>query len=577
MNIKESVSLRGHPTWTEQLPAWLAMAAACVFVCLASYRVELPGLYFDEMIFVDAAQGNLDTARIHMRLGPVPVLIMPYIGALKAWLYVPIFYLLGVSPWTVRLPAILVAAATLLIFFQAMRLTLGATWAAIVAWLLALDPANIFPSRLDWGPTVLMHFFQASILALWFSYRDSSHVWKIGLISICCALGFFDKFNFIWFVAAFGTAVAICYPDSLKRLWVSSPKFMRWLAIIIGLAALAVALRLILPIMQFPQGWSLTPHLMQSWSEFRIALSGVGVAEYVFGNAAGIISSVPHRLVLTAAGLAVATCVVPMSNPNARENRKNGLFCLLIGFFIFVQIVITPQAGGPHHHSMLFPLPLLACAFLARSLYDYFRTTSFSWLAPTTAAAIAVGAMCVFYINLHNTMAYVSHFRNDPRYNALWSPAIYSLSRYINDHGHESQKIVSIDCCLEQLRMLAPKKVRRRFRDLWPVFKQLPQTRDQQDAMLKRMFPEGKSLVVTFDPSKESFPETRKNFFALVATHPELECRLVKEFWYGGEKFYEVYEVVRLPHQALTVPQQWNFRTPSGQQEFGPSLQFFAG
>jgi hypothetical protein len=545
MNVKQSVSLPGHPTWTERLPVWLAIAAACIFVCLASYRIELPGLYFDEMIFVDAAQGNLETTRVHMRLGPVPVLIMPYIGALKAWLYVPVFHLLGVSPWTVRLPAILVAAATLLILFQAMRLTLGATWAAVVAWLLALDPANIFPSRLDWGPTVLMHFFQASILALWFSYRDSSHVWKIGLIAICCALGFFDKFNFIWFVAAFGTAVALCYADSLKRLWVLSPKFIRWLAIVIGLAALAVALRLILPIMQFPPAVSLRAHLMQSWSEYQIALSGIAVAEYVFGNAAGIISSVPHRLVFIAAGLALACSVIPMSNPNARENRKNGWFCFLIGLFIFIEIVITPQAGGPHHHSMLFPLPLLASAFLARSLYDHFRTTKFSWLAPVIAVAVAVVAMCVFVVNFHNTLRYVSHFRSDSRYKPLWSPAIYSLSRYINDYERGSQKIVSVDCCLEQLQMLAPKKLRRRFRDLWSDFRRLPKTRDEQDAMLANIFPQGRTLVITFDPSKETFPETRKNFFALLSAHPELECRLVKEFWYGGEKIYELYEVVR--------------------------------
>jgi hypothetical protein len=178
-----------------------------------------------------------------------------------------------------------------------------------------------------------------------------------------------------------------------------------------------------------------------------------------------------------------------------------------------------------------------------------------SWIAGLTAGAAAAAAIYLFLVNVNNTMVYVSHFRNNSHYKPLWSPAIYSLSRYINDHGRDSQKIILVDCCLEQLHTLAPKKVRRRFRDLWPVFKQLPQTRDEQDAILTRIFPEGKTLVVTFDPSKESFPETRKNFFALVAAHPELECRLVKEFWYGGEKIYELYEVVRLPHQAVTVPQ----------------------
>jgi hypothetical protein len=158
------VADRRSAPWTQQPSNWLAIAAACVFIVVASYKIALPGLYFDEMIFADAAQGSLDTARVHMHVGSVPLLIMPYIGALKAWIYIPIFRLLGVSALTTRLPVILIAAATLLILFGAMRPTLGGTWAAIVVWLLALDPANIFPSRLDWGPTLLMHLFKASIL-----------------------------------------------------------------------------------------------------------------------------------------------------------------------------------------------------------------------------------------------------------------------------------------------------------------------------------------------------------------------------------------------------------------------------
>jgi hypothetical protein len=63
--------------------------------------------------------------------------------------------------------------------------------------------------------------------------------------------------------------------------------------------------------------------------------------------------------------------------------------------------------------------------------------------------------------------------------------------------------------------------------------------------MLNQIFPEGKSFALTFAASKETFPETRRNFLAVLASHPELKWRLVKEFWYAGEKIYEVYEVDR--------------------------------
>jgi len=174
------------------LPNALAIAAACVFVFLASHRIDLPGLYMDEVDFVNAARGGSDKTMIYTRLGSVPLLIMPYLGALKAWIYAPVFGLFGVSALTIRLPAILIAALTLLILFQLMQSQVGAAWALVATWLMAVDPANLFPSRLDWGPTVLMHFFQAAMLALWFSYRDKPKLWKLVLICICAGLGFLD-------------------------------------------------------------------------------------------------------------------------------------------------------------------------------------------------------------------------------------------------------------------------------------------------------------------------------------------------------------------------------------------------
>jgi hypothetical protein len=90
------------------------------------------------------------------------------------------------------------------------------------------------------------------------------------------------------------------------------------------------------------------------------------------------------------------------------------------------------------------------------------------------------------------------------------------------------------------------------MRDHWPRFKALGEKEQkEQTATLNHFFPEGKSLVLTFAASKEAFPETRRNFLASVIAHPQLKLQLEKEFWSGGEKIYELYEVVRLPHFVL--------------------------
>src|SRR5437870_12340989 len=278
----------------------LAIAAACIFIFLAAYRIELPGLYYDELAFVNAAQGAPDNTMIYMRLGPVPLLVFPYIGALKAWIYTPIFRLFGVSALTIRLPVILIAAVTLLIFYLAMRRNLGAIWAAIVVWIMAVDPANLFPSRLYWGPPVLMHLFQAAILALWFGYRDKPKLWKPALIFICFGLGFFDKFNFIWLVSAFVIGFCLCYPDSLKNLWLSCSRFTRWMAVILILVALGVTLYLVLPLLLHfhPTIRARATGFQVKWDGLLQTLSGVAVARLIFGNSGGIIRFPPFCLIV---------------------------------------------------------------------------------------------------------------------------------------------------------------------------------------------------------------------------------------------------------------------------------------
>ena len=84
------------------------------------------------------------------------------------------------------------------------------------------------------------------------------------------------------------------------------------------------------------------------------------------------------------------------------------------------------------------------------------------------------------------------------------------------------------------------------MRDSWPSFQQMEnKNQERQIAALNSIFPEGKTLALTFAATKETFPETRRNFLAALATHPELKSRLVKDFWYAGERIYEVYEIDR--------------------------------
>ena len=77
------------------------------------------------------------------------------------------------------------------------------------------------------------------------------------------------------------------------------------------------------------------------------------------------------------------------------------------------------------------------------------------------------------------------------------------------------------------------------------------QNQEEQIGNLNHLFPEGKSFVVMFAESTGAFfPTARGNFPAALAICPELKSRLVKEFWFWGEKIYELYEVTRQPNGA---------------------------
>ena len=101
-------------------------------------------------------------------------MVMTYIGSLKTLVYWPIFRIFGASPWTLRLPVVLLGAITIFVFFHLARASGGARAAAIGAFLLATDPVFLLTNTFDWGPVALEHVFL--VTGCWFVYRFGSQI-----------------------------------------------------------------------------------------------------------------------------------------------------------------------------------------------------------------------------------------------------------------------------------------------------------------------------------------------------------------------------------------------------------------
>jgi len=164
---------------------WIALALALYLIFSLTF-LQLPGLQYDEVNFVNAALGNENglfvawSAKIFGR--KLPLMIMEYIGALKSGLYVPIFKIFGTSAITARLPVVGIGLITLLFSYVLFRRMFDRRIAIVGLLLFATDPTFIFANKLDWGPVSLMLVLELSSLCfMWDSSSVSGCTTKLSL------------------------------------------------------------------------------------------------------------------------------------------------------------------------------------------------------------------------------------------------------------------------------------------------------------------------------------------------------------------------------------------------------------
>lgn len=194
----------------------IALAAALlVYFALALYRLDYPGLHYDEVFFVNGAFGGLDGSFIFARILGWPLYIMPYIGALKSWLYWPVFQAFGVSVESIRIPMVLVGAAGIALFARVAWMLGGPLVSALAAALLVMNPTFVWGMRAELGPVAIEFFLQALGA---FAFLQG---WGVAAMAGIFLLGLFNKVSFVWWLAGF-TAGALLYRPEKKKALISA-------------------------------------------------------------------------------------------------------------------------------------------------------------------------------------------------------------------------------------------------------------------------------------------------------------------------------------------------------------------
>lgn|GEM_PF-4573164 len=379
-------------------------AALLLFLFLAVVHLTYPGLYYDELHFLTSVPGGLSTSLLGEKLSSLPLFSVPYIGALKAWIYAPIFILFGVTVTTIRLPMILLAGVSLVLLYRIARRFLGQKSSLFASLILAINPAFVWAVKTDLSPAVLELFLQALATLLFLQGAGPL------LLSFVIVLGLFNRITFLWWLAGSFAGAFLFFPEARGKLLLAG------IAPVLFLIAWAIhvygrATPVSVPFEFFERLWILRHYV--AW-----LLDGSIVYRHTLGEYPGF--SFGLFWILVAAGSVLAAARGTKDKP-----RQLVLFLAVQLSVTALAIFLTPLAISYWHFIHLLPWLVLVIA---------------GGLSRWGKAGPIVFAILIAQL----AYAQIVYFQKvgTPPHKASWSMAIYPLMEYC---AEENRKCVSVD------------------------------------------------------------------------------------------------------------------------------------
>jgi 4-amino-4-deoxy-L-arabinose transferase-like glycosyltransferase len=504
-------------------------------ILLSLRMIDRPGLQYDETIFVNAATLRVPgIGMFHQVLG-IPLMVFQYIGALKSWLYAPIFSLFGTSAATVRVPAVMLVSGCLLLLYLGVRDLVNRSVALLVVVLLALDQSLFWYTRDDVGPSALEFSLKcAAVFCLARFCKRRTMRWVV-LLLVVLGAGVFNKLNFIWVVnaaAVISIAVMVRHRASLSA-WRRTG--VMWFAGLILIYASFGAYYFANHIGSLGSGSSVGSFALR-WSQFTrgsaAILSGTSFYDYALGSAGPRELVALVMLVLFTAGGAASIARWRGRSPTVAGMAVGTLL-------IALQILFTYQATSGWHYIAIFPFFTVVAAYGAYAIALLVLRTPVR-----SATAMVLAGIAVLTYNGVLFAKYSRAVTGEPRFSA-WSPAIYALSRYVE---HQPGTVFTTDWGIETpLFTLSPS---RRYREetflMWlPAATAVPAIRAEVAQT------PGPKLFLAHAPGKLVFKQTRANLLKAGGAR----LWLMKTIdGVDGDPVFEVYRWRSAPSTAV-VPQ----------------------
>jgi len=492
-----------------------------LFIILSIIELDKPGVTADQLLFVNAAIGPLDGSYIFKMIRGFPIFLMAYIGALKAYIYGPIFDLFGVNIYSIRLPVIFIMASGLLILYKAISLRVDKKTAFFTILILATDPSNIAYTRVDNGPTVLEFFFKClSLLSLFLFLKTKANKYLVMLIMFL-GLGLFNKTNFIWFINSLFLASFIFYRNTIKGKWILflSASFVAFAAfgfyIFKKAASDYSAVAISFSFEKLLQNISVvTNNILQ-------LLSGEAFIQFVYGKSPHNFTVIYSYILILVNALGVYYFI---------KNRKK-ISKQTIQFYFFILVIFLATLA------QLFMTQLAVSAWHAYAIYPFITILTVIFLFQLQKKWAYPLFILIIVYNLVTYSIYIKIY-SQPVSNLSWNNEFYKLLEF-TDNRPEAVLVTDIGM---QTQFLLSKNYKKYTPIEWMIDGK--RSYDSYFVLLTYFSMNKNAIAVVPHPDYPVFKDIQPNFYRFIREY-RYQADIIATFMDGDKIIYTVYKITK--------------------------------